>query len=206
MYIDVFIIVVALWALFSGWRTGFVRELFNLLAAIVGLLIASLIYMLFHKYLGVTGSTLDAVLSIIAFFILAILLPIGLGFFVAPLTRLVKMAFLGLPNSILGAVAGFVKFLLILSFAFNTLENLNLLDRSRVDSSTLYEPVRSVLGVVRNDVAEAKAAYDAKQEVQTTNTDTAAPADTSVKTTKKTTKPAAKSAKTTKKNKAKGAK
>lgn len=172
MYIDIFIVVVVLWALFSGWRTGFVKELFNLLAAIVGLLIASFIYMIFHEYLGTEGSTVDVVLSVIAFFILAILLPIGLGFFIAPFSRLVKMTPIGLPNSIFGAVAGFLKFLLIISFAFNTLENLNLLDRSRVESSCLYEPVRSVLGVVRSDVADAKAAYEAKQSDATkTNSD-----------------------------------
>lgn len=164
MYIDIFVIVVLLWGLFSGWRTGFVRELFNLLGAIAGLIVASIIYLIFHEYLGTEGSTVDAVLSIIAFFILAIILPIGIGFFCAPLTRFVKLALLGLPNSILGAVAGFLKFVLIISFAFNTLENLNLLDREKVDSSSLYEPVRSVLGVVRNDVAEAKANLQEKQE------------------------------------------
>lgn len=207
MYIDLFVIVVLLWGLFSGWRAGFIRELFNLLGAIVGLIVASVIYLIFHEYLGVEGSTVDAVLSIIAFFILAIILPIAIGFFCAPLTRFVKLALLGLPNSILGAVAGFLKFLLIISFAFNTLENLNLLDRAKVDSSSLYEPMRSVLGVVRNDVAEARAAHAEEQKSDAVSTsdddDVNATATKDTKDTKSAT--STKSAKPTTKKKAKGA-
>ena len=39
--IDIFIIVVLLWALFSGWRSGFVKEVTSLIGALVGLLIAA---------------------------------------------------------------------------------------------------------------------------------------------------------------------
>lgn len=146
MYIDLFIIVLLLWAIFSGWRHGFIKEVFNLLGIIAGLIIASLVYLLFHKYLGVHGRTADDVLNVIAFFILVIFLPIGLGFACSPLTRFVKHSLrMGLPNSLLGAAVSVVKFLLLVSFAFNTMAQLGILNYDRTAGSHLFRPVTAVL-------------------------------------------------------------
>ncbi len=149
MYIDLFIIVVVAWAVFSGWRHGFVKELFNLLGVVAGLIIAAIVYLLFHKYLGIHGSTVDDILNVVAFFILVIFLPIGLGFICGPLTRFVKRDLhMGLPNSLLGAAVSLVKFLLIVSFAFNTMAQLSILDTGRTASSHLYRPVCALLQVL----------------------------------------------------------
>ena len=66
--IDIFIIVVLLWALFSGWRSGFVKEVTSLIGALVGLLIAATCYSAFGEYLAVNGSETNMVTSVIAFF------------------------------------------------------------------------------------------------------------------------------------------
>lgn len=148
MYLDIFVIVLVLWALVNGWRQGFIKELFNLFGAIAGLLIASFVYLLFHKYLAISNSTVDSVLNVLAFLILVIFLPIGLGFMCGPLTRFVKVMWLGLPNHLLGMALSVVKFVLILSFALNTLEGIGMLNHERTEGSQLYEPVRNVLSLL----------------------------------------------------------
>lgn len=49
--IDAFIIIVFLWSVFNGWRTGFIKEITSTLGILVGLLIAATCYSTFGKYL-----------------------------------------------------------------------------------------------------------------------------------------------------------
>ena len=42
MFIDIFIIVLTVWALVSGWRNGFLKELVSSLGFLAGLLVAAL--------------------------------------------------------------------------------------------------------------------------------------------------------------------
>ena len=65
--IDLFIIIVALWALFSGWRAGVINELMSTFGILVGLLIAATCYRYGHDFLAVNGSETNMVTSIIAF-------------------------------------------------------------------------------------------------------------------------------------------
>lgn len=51
---------------------------------------------------------------------------------------------LGLPNSLLGAAASVVKFVLLLSFAFNMMTQLEIMNVERTESSHLYQPVCDV--------------------------------------------------------------
>lgn len=110
--IDIFIIVVLLWALFSGWRSGFVKEVTSLIGALVGLLIAATCYSAFGEYLAVNGSETNMVTSVIAFFLLWIIVPIVLGFAANVLTKSLKGLHLGMPNSILGAVVSALKYII----------------------------------------------------------------------------------------------
>ena len=50
--VDIFIIVVLVWALFSGWRAGFLKEVTSGIGVLVGLLVAATCYSTFGKYLA----------------------------------------------------------------------------------------------------------------------------------------------------------
>ena len=102
--LDIFIIVVLLWALFSGWRAGFIKEVASMVGALVGLLVAATCYSSFGEYLAVNGSETNMVTSVIAFFLLWIFVPIVLGYVANVLTKSLKGMKLGMPNSILGAL------------------------------------------------------------------------------------------------------
>lgn len=164
MYIDIFLIVLLLWAIFNGWRNGLIKELFNTLGVLLGLIIACGLYYGLSEYLSVDGSQTNMVLSIIAFFIICFFIPLGLGFVANILTHAVKGMQLGLPNSVLGALVSFAKFLVIISFAFNIMESLGIMNETRTATSHLYAPARNVFSFVRDDSAAQLKALKEKSD------------------------------------------
>ncbi|MBQ8225935.1 MAG: CvpA family protein [Bacteroidaceae bacterium] len=143
--IDLFLIVLLLWALFSGWRNGLIREVVSTVGFLVGLFVAATCYTTLGEYLSVDGSETNQVTSIIAFFILWIIVPIALGFAANLLTRALKGMKLGIPNSMLGAIVSFIKFLILISCILNVMGALNILDESKRKDSALFEPVCNVV-------------------------------------------------------------
>lgn len=151
MYIDIFLIILLVWAVVNGWRNGFVKELLNTAGVLLGLIVACALYYLLADFLSVTGTKVNMVLSVIAFLIICFLIPFGLGVIATGFTRLLRDMKVGLPNSLLGSAVSIVKYVLIISFAFNIMENLGIMNPERTEHSTLYTPVRSCLDMVRDE-------------------------------------------------------
>ncbi len=149
--IDIFIIVVLLWALFSGWRAGLINELVSTLGVLVGLLIAATCYTYGKDFLAVNGSETNMVTSIIAFLLLWIIVPIALGFIANVLTRSIKKLHLGMPNAIVGALISALKYVVVLSCVFNVMQALGIMNQEKANSSSLLQPVESVVKVFFDD-------------------------------------------------------
>lgn len=143
--IDLFIFIVIAWALFNGWKTGFVKEITSTIGTLVGLFVAATCYSVFGKYLAVNGTETNMATSVIAFFLLWIVVPIVLGFVANVLTKSLKGMQLGMPNSILGAVVSALKYLLLLSCVLNVMQSLNILNNEKAESSRLFQPVTEAL-------------------------------------------------------------
>ncbi len=156
MYIDLFIALVLIWALYNGWRQGLLRELVSALGWLVGLFVAATCYSLLGEYLTVDGTESNQMTSIAAFLILWIAVPIFLGFVATLITKVVKGKTIGMPNAILGALVSGLKFLVLLSCAFNVMSGLHILDKERTQDSLLYTPVRSVLVALFANPDESK--------------------------------------------------
>lgn len=146
--LDIFIIIVIVWAVFSGWRNGLVKEIASFGGYLFGLFIAASCYSTFGEYLAVNGSQGNMITSIIAFFILWVVSPIALGLAANVFTKVLKSLHLGGINSIAGAIVSFVKFTLLLSCILNVMSALRILNQERAESSVLYEPVRGMLSSV----------------------------------------------------------
>lgn len=141
MYIDLFILIVLVWALFTGWRNGFLKEVASTVGFLAGLLIATLFYTTLGEYLAVTGSESNMVTSIVAFFILWVMVPIVLGFVATLLTKTLKGMRLGLPNSLLGAGVSLVKFFILLACVITVMRGLSILDEQKLADSRLARPL-----------------------------------------------------------------
>lgn len=153
--VDIFIIVVLVWALFSGWRTGFVKEVVSTLGALVGLLVAASCYGAFGKYLAVDGTETNMVTSIIAFFLLWIIVPIALGFVANIITKSIREMKLGMPNSMLGAAVSAVKYFAILSCVLNVMQSLHILNQEKAADSKLLPAVTGALSACFGNEASA---------------------------------------------------
>lgn len=180
--IDAFIIIVVLWALFSGWRAGFVKELVSTVGTLAGLLIAATCYSAFGEYLAVNGTETNMVTSIIAFFLLWIAVPIVLGFVANVLTASLKGMKLGMPNSILGAAVSALKYVVILSCVLNVMQSLHILNQEKAELSTLLGPVT---GALRACFDHDDAANGGKQVLPADSAATAQPDTVWVDMTKK---------------------
>lgn len=145
--VDIFIIVVLVWALFSGWRAGLLKEVTSGIGVLVGLLVAATCYSTFGKYLAVNGTETNMVTSIIAFLLLWIIVPIALGFVANVLTKSLKGMNLGMPNSMLGALVSLIKYVVVLSCVFNVMQGLGILNAEKAKDSKLLNPVTMALGM-----------------------------------------------------------
>lgn len=143
---DLFIIVLLLWAAFSGWRAGFIKEVISTIGFFAGLLVAATCYRTLGEYLTVDGSETNMFTSILAFFLLWIIVPIALGMAANLLTAAIKGMCLGLPNSLLGALVGVIKYVVLISCVLNVMESLHIMNTSRAGESHLYEPVKGIVG------------------------------------------------------------
>lgn len=139
--VDIFILVLMAWALFSGWRRGFIKELVSTGGTLVGLLVAATCYSAFSETLAVNGSESNMITSVVAFLILWIAVPIALGFAATVLTKALKGMKLGVPNSLLGALVSGVKYLLLISCVLNAMEALGIMNEEKAQASSLYAPV-----------------------------------------------------------------
>lgn len=146
MYIDIFIAVLLLWAIVDGWRSGFIKELFSTLGVLAGLLLAAVVYLYFgDTVFAVNGSETNMVLSIAAFLLIWIALPMVFGLIATLITSAIKGMKLGLPNSLLGMLFSVVKLGLLLSCALNMMVQLNILNKEMTSDSKLFDPAVELL-------------------------------------------------------------
>lgn len=146
MYLDIFICVLLLWAVISGWRNGFVKEAFSTVGLIVGLVLAGVAYLCFGEdFLAIKGSDTNMVLSIGAFILLWICLPLFLSLIANILTKAIKGMSLGVVNSLLGVGFSVLKFVLLISCVLNMMAKLNIADQKIMGDSVLLEPATAVL-------------------------------------------------------------
>ena len=173
MYIDIFILVVALWAVVNGWRNGFLKELTSGIGWLIGLLIAATCYSYLGKYLTIEGTEVNVATNVIAFFILWILVPIVLGFAATVLTSTLKTLKLNLPNRLFGVLVSLIKYVVLLSCALYVMNGLQILDAERTEGSVLYEPTKNAVSTTfkmlgwdkkipnsGNQAADGKRTYD----------------------------------------------
>ena len=155
MYIDLFICVLLLWAIISGWRDGFLKEVFSTLGVVLGLVIAAALYFyIASDYFEITGSDTNQWLNIGAFLILWIIMPLVLGLIANILTKALEGILLGLPNSLLGAAFSVVKFVILISCVLSMMGSLKIIDRKMVKDSKLYEPIVSITPFIKDCAQE----------------------------------------------------
>ena len=171
MYIDLFIVVVVLYALWKGWTHGLLRELVSLLGFIGGLIIACLCYSSLGEYLAVSGTQANIITSIIAFFLLWIIAPIALGAVATVMTKALNhIGLISVPNRIGGAAVSIAKYLLLMSFVLNVMQGLRIMSPERQEGSRLLAPVTAITGLLSHSVVQAATTKTINDTIQENDT------------------------------------
>lgn len=178
-YIDLFLLVILLFAMVKGYQRGFVYELAVLGAFFLGL------YMAFHfadwlnpyilKVADINGKTL----SVISFFLMFLGVSIGIQLLAKLLTGLIEITALGMFNRIAGIIFGGLKMLLFLSliiFFFDKAdEKYQWLPAEMKSESKLYYSMRNLAPLLLPVLHKAKEEILKQEKITMTNIDLSVP-------------------------------
>ena len=141
-FFDILTLVALVWAVISGWRSGFVSQLLGLVGIVLGVVLSL-------RYGAVVGEMLgiDARFSVVAGFLITFVAVLIVATILARLIAKV-MSFIGLGwiNTLLGIVLSVVKGLLVLSILYATIYSLNgntqFIEPAYFDNSISFDIVR----------------------------------------------------------------
>lgn len=150
--VDIFILIIAFWAIFTGWRDGLLRQLASLVGIFVGLFVAAICYSQLGEFLSITGSISREVTNIIAFFLLWIIIPIMLGMFAKMTTSIINAIHLGWLNRLLGTIISVLKYGILMSCIFNAMLYLRIIDTHLTSQSKLFQPTCDLISFVWTNV------------------------------------------------------
>lgn len=108
--LDILLLVPLIWAVFKGFKNGFIKEIFSLAALILGIFIT-------YKFSYFVEEKLDGIFAAryIAFVITFFAVLIGVHFTGILVEKVIKLVIPGFVNRVLGICFGVVKWLFICS-------------------------------------------------------------------------------------------
>ena len=147
-FFDILTLVVLLWAVVSGLRSGFVSQLLSLCGVVIGLILAAQFGPAVGKWLGV-----DARVATVAGFVVTAVVVMILATVVARLlSRIVSSIGLRWLNLLLGVVLSVGKAVIVLSMLYAAFYAVNselmLLDNKHVIASRTFKPIKNMANPV----------------------------------------------------------
>ena len=155
-FFDILTLLALVWAVISGWRSGFVSQLLGLLGIVLGIVLSI-------RYGAAVGEMfhIDARFSVVVGFLITFVATIIVATILAKLiARVLSFIGLGWINTLLGIVLSIVKGLIVLSMFYASIyalnKNLEFLEPEYFDSSISFDVVRKCAEPLLNYWEEAK--------------------------------------------------
>jgi len=131
-----------------GFIKGFTKQAFAVVGLILGIILGTLFYKPFADFLRETMNMPDRPASIMAFFIILLVVPLICGVLGNLLSKLIHIASLGFIDRLLGAAFGLLKYLLIMGLIIMLLDMTGysdkIINRTERRQSKMYVYVRNV--------------------------------------------------------------
>ena len=141
-FFDILTLVALIWAVVSGWRSGFVSQLLGLVGIILGIILSV-------RYGAAVGEmfNIDVRFSVVAGFLITFVVVLIAATILARLiSKVLSFIGLGWVNTLLGIALSVVKGLLVLSMLYAAIFALNansqLIDPNYFDNSISFDIVR----------------------------------------------------------------
>ena len=142
--LDIIVYLAFAWAIFSGWRKGFLLQMLSLLAVVASLYMATQYGAEAGALLGIDGVAANVTGFIVIF--LAGMLLIAIGGHMA--RAIFRFAGLGVADTILGILFSVVKMTLIVSIIFAWVATMNRdyswIPKPTIEESRWFEPLSKV--------------------------------------------------------------
>lgn len=141
---DIILYLALAWAVFNGWRRGFLLQMLSLVAVVAALYFAVEYGGEVERILGIEVGV-DGVVGFIAIFVISLIL-ISIGAYL--LRAVFRFAGLGVADVLLGVLFSVAKVLLIVSVIYAWFDSANKnyewASRQSIESSRWYEPVKNI--------------------------------------------------------------
>ena len=141
---DIIVYLSLAWAVFNGWRRGFLLQMLSLLAVVAALFFATQYGSELERILGIDVGV-QGVVGFIVIFVAAMILIAVFGYV---LRAVFRFAGLGAIDVLLGILFSVAKVALIVSVLFSWFDNANKsyewASRECVAESRWYEPVKGI--------------------------------------------------------------
>ena len=142
---DIIVYVALAWAVFNGWRRGFLLQMMSLVAVVAALYLSVKYCSEVGAMLGLDGTTQPIVGFIVIFAVTLILLTIA-GYL---MRKVFRFAGLGMVDILFGILFSVLKVGLVVSFLFSWFAAVNaryeLVDKSTIEQSRWFEPTVGVV-------------------------------------------------------------
>ncbi len=146
--IDIILLICFVPAIVYGIRKGFVRQVVELVAIVVGVWAAFHFSSALGLWLSRYISLEQTVLNIVSFVIIVVLAVLLTGVLGSLLTKLLNIVFLGWLNGLLGLVFGIFKVALVLGLLIMLFEGLNsslhLVEPENLDNAAVYQALKDL--------------------------------------------------------------
>ncbi|WP_224999772.1 CvpA family protein [Cesiribacter sp. SM1] len=116
--LDVVILLLLIWGTFSGFRKGLLLEIIGIVAFVIGIVVGLKMLQWSIDWLSGYVDINESLLPYIAFFVLFVLVVVGINLIGNIASKALHLTFLGVVDSLLGAVAGLLKWALGISVLF----------------------------------------------------------------------------------------
>lgn len=134
-----------------GFMKGFIKQVISMVGLVAGLLVARALFGVVGEKLAVEVGTSATFGQILAFFLIWIIVPIGLSIIASILTKMAKMVSLGFVNRWLGSGIGLIKYGLLVSMFINLIEFIDLdnhlIYAESKQKAALYYPMQRFAGI-----------------------------------------------------------
>lgn len=145
LIVDIIIACLIGYALYKGFKEGFVLALISLVSLIAGIFISLKFSFLFKDWILEKTQWSPNVVTICAFVFTFLLVLIGVQFLGKALTKILKTVALGGINRLVGALFLALKMILIISVILNLFQKINynhyLVTQETLNKSIFYSPI-----------------------------------------------------------------
>lgn len=145
---DIITIIILLFAIFNGWRKGFISQLFSLAGIVGGIVLA----IAFGEEVGALFKIDPAYSKIVGFIITFFAAAVVATILAKLLTKIFSALGLGGVDTLLGILLAAFKYLLILSVLFVAVSRLNdavgWVDKHHFEQSKCFRPVSAISSTV----------------------------------------------------------